>query len=138
MSSGPLWSTMNAQPRSRADDAIGCVPQKPGVYAWYENASPIYVGKGTDLRRRILTDHLGASCDLSRSAFQRNVCERLGIAETDITRQRPPQLSVSDVQPVKEFIRRCEVAWIVCDGPEDAVSLEDRMKEEWMPPLTKR
>ena len=39
-----------------------------------------------------------------------------------------------EIDRVNEWVRFCSVAWIVT---EDAAGLEDAMKLEWKPPLTK-
>jgi len=44
----------------------------------------------------------------------RNVCEHLGIAPPSVTHLRPPQPTPAQVEPVNEWIRGCDIAWIVC------------------------
>jgi len=39
---------------------------------------------------------------------------------------------------VRAWIVGCVVAWIECDSVAEAVQLESDMKDEWLPPLTKR
>ena len=136
---GPLWSAMNKQMRHAAHSINPSnVSDAPGVYAWYKNGQPIYVGKGTSLRRRIIKEHCDTGCDLSRSAFRRNVGEHLGVATMSIMKLRPPTLNATKVLPVTNWIKACEVAWIVCVDADGAAQLEADMKAEWMPPLTKR
>lgn len=142
MEAGPLWTQMDAQQRCaanqlRRDD----VPAKPGVYAWYRKEKAVYAGRAIGrggLRDRICKEHLSAAVDLSRSSFRRNVCEHLGIAPPAITRQRPPRLTVRDVEPINAWIRECAVAWIECASDDEARRLERHLMMERRPPLSRR
>lgn len=142
MPAGRLWMTMNSQPRRSASTlSKDRVPATPGVYAWYRDGEAIYVGRAVGaggLRGRVWKEHLDTGNDLSRSSFRRNVCEHLGIAATSRTRLRPTVMETREVAQVNEWIRQCEVAWISCSSDGDAIELEDRMKHEWKPLLTKR
>lgn len=139
---GPLWSAMNVRPRRAAHGLSGSdVPTAHGVYAWYRDDSPIYVGVAAGLegvRGRVWKDHLSIGIDLSRSSFRRNVCELLGIAATARTSIRPSVMTVDQVTPVNDWIRSCEISWITCASAAAAADLESRMKHEWKPILTKR
>jgi Holliday junction resolvase RusA-like endonuclease len=136
---GPLWVTMNAQPRLRAATLTeGASPSGPGVYAWYRNSTPIYVGKAASLRSRLWRNHLGRGRSMTNSAFRRNVAEELGIAAASAIKDGVYVPSAEDVQSVNEWVRGCEGAWIVCESHDAAIELEKAMKREWLPPLTKR
>jgi len=130
---------MNKQPRREVGRLKSAdIPSGPGVYAWYEDGEPIYVGKGEDLQDRIWRRHLRKGRSLKSSALRRNVAEDLGIGSAgDITtgRCRP---TAEQVTQVNARIWAFAIAWIRCGSHGDAVNLESRMKEEWMPPLTKR
>jgi hypothetical protein len=74
---------------------------------------------------------------MTGSAFRRNVANELGVAtaaDIKALRYKPTR---RDADRVIEWIRACEVAWIVCSTHDDAVALESSMKREWMPPLTR-
>lgn len=117
------------------------LPTGPGVYAWYRDGKPIYsgraIGKG-GLRERIWGNHLKTGPDLSRSSFRRNVCEHLGIAPTSKTTIRPTVMTAADVEPLNRWMSGREVAWIECDSPGEAETLERMLHAEWMPPLSRR
>ncbi|HVE46426.1 MAG TPA: hypothetical protein VNA57_06730 [Acidimicrobiales bacterium] len=133
---------MHAQPGHRVtgfDPDV--VPTQPGVYAFYRDGEPVYVGRAIasgGLQRRMKTQHLKTGNDLSWSAFRRNVAEHLGIAPSTVTKQRPPQLTEEQVAPVNDWIGGCEVRWISCATEAEATQLEIDLKNEWKPPLTKR
>lgn len=140
MTTGPLWQRMLQQPRlsartiTRAD-----IPTSPGVYAWFRDGEPVYVGRAKakgGLRKRLAGNHLKVGPDLSKSAFRRNVCESIGVADTSITRFQP--LTAAQTETVNAWVAGCEVAWIECSTPEEAATLETDLKYEWKPPLTKR
>lgn len=138
----PCWERMNAEPRhavAEVDEAD--IPTEPGVYAFYRDGQPVYVGRAISrrgLRTRLWRNHLALGLDLSHSSFRRNVCEELGIAPTSVTRQRPPQLRAEQVETVNEWIQGCEVAWVTLDTADEADKFETAIKLEWMPRLTKR
>ena len=133
---------MNAQPRRSAASLTGKdIPNRPGVYAWYRDGEPVYSGRalgGDGLHGRIWKNHLKTGNDLSRSSFRRNVCEHLGIAPTSKTTIRPTLMTAADVEPVNQWIRECEVAWIECQAASEAEALERALHGEWMPPLSRR
>lgn len=136
---GSLWEAMNARPRSAVavltEEAI---PSGPGVYAWYRDSTPVYVGKAGSLRSRLWGNHLRRGQSMTNSAFRRNVAEELGIATANSIKDRTYVPSAEDVRHVNEWVRGCEVAWIECESHDGAVQLEKDLKREWVPPLTKR
>ena len=127
----------NATRYSAASVTRPSLPNVPGVYTWYRDGEPVYAGKATSLKTRIWT-HLATTPDLSRSAFRRDVCDHLGVANTSITKQRPTRLIEADVEPVNKWIRECEVGWLELESPSEAESFEDRLLAEWKPPLNRR
>jgi len=117
------------------------IPATPGVYAWYHDSRPFYSGRAVGrqgIRTRLWSDHLKTGSDLSLSPFRRNVCEYLGIAPTSKTKQRPTVMTAAEVEPVNRWILGCEVAWIECNSPADAETLEKLLHAEWLPSLSRR
>jgi Holliday junction resolvase RusA-like endonuclease len=136
---GPLWKAMNARPRlNPAELKESEIPSGPGVYSWYRNSTPVYVGKAGSLSGRLWGNHLRRGKSMSNSAFRRNVAEELGIAAANAIKEREYVPSMEDVSRVNEWIEGCEIAWIECESHDAAVQLEKDMKQEWLPPLTKR
>lgn len=138
-----LWTEMNERARTPVADLTDRqVPKEPGVYALYRDGDPVYVGKASSLRDRFWKAHMGTGPDLSRSALRRNVAQHLGFAHSAATMAArppaPPALTDEQLAATNAWVLECEVAWIVCSSPAEAGELEDRMKQEWMPPLTKR
>jgi predicted GIY-YIG superfamily endonuclease len=130
---------MDLRSRHRADIALrSTVPEKPGVYAWYRDGCAVYVGKGDDLRDRIWKRHMGQSRSMHTSAFRRDVAEHLGFGSARDIFDRVIRLNAGQLAAVRTFIVGCVVAWIECDSAAAAIQLEDDMKREWVPPLTKR
>ena len=136
------WARMDSQagyPVRGFDPSL--VPSQPGVYAFYRDGKPIYVGRAIasgGLQRRLKAQHLKTGNDLSWSAFRRNVAEHLGIASSTVTKQRPPQLTEDQVAPVNDWVAGCEIRWIACATEDEAAQLEVDLKNERKPPLTKR
>lgn len=139
MPRGKLWEQMASQSRHAADTLTReQIPLEPGVYSVWRNGQAIYVGKATSLRERVGKSHLGRSRGMRNSAFRRNVAEHLGISTPQEIYKARYRLSDDELARVRDFIDGCELAWITCPTPETAVVLEDQIKLEWMPPLTKR
>lgn len=137
----PLWEHMDAQ---RGHDVrsfkVERAPTAPGVYAFYRGGAAVYVGRAvteSGIRSRLRT-HTATGVDLSHSSFRRNVAEHLGVAPTSVTRARPPQLTLEQVEPVNKWISGCTIRWVEATTVDEARQLEEDMKAEWKPPLTKR
>lgn len=130
---------MDAQPRSRASE-LGRkdVPVRPGVYAWYRRGRAEYVGKGDRLVDRAWGDHMGQSTSMGSSAFRRNVADLLGFGDANEIKRKRVRLTSDQLASVRAWVLSCSVAWIECDSIGRAKSLEDDMKAEWLPRLTKR
>lgn len=139
---GRAWGRMNALPRTRVGEvAFASLPARPGVYAFYRDGVPVYVGVAAGeggLRRRLEREHLDRKLDLSRSAFRRNVAELLGVATVAQAKVRPTVMTQKQVDTVNAWIAECEVAWAEASSKEHAKLLESELKAERMPPLTKR
>jgi excinuclease UvrABC nuclease subunit len=136
---GELWRRMHARPRhsisslSRAE-----IPSDPGVYAIYQDGGARYVGKAGCLQDRVWKKHCGKGKVMTGSAFRRNVAEHLGIATARAIKKREYQPTPEEVRSVRHWIERSDIAWIECASEAEAIVLEMAMKDEWMPPLTKR
>lgn len=135
----PLWTRLDGQPRLSAQGLRDIdVPTDPGVYAWYRRGRAVYVGKADDLRARVWRNHLGQGRSVGTSAFRRNVAEHLGLGSSADIKARRIKLTSDQLAVLRAWILTCRVGWIVCRSKAEAVSLEARLKAEWIPPLTKR
>lgn len=137
---GPSWSMLLARPRTRsAALARFAVPTTPGVYAWFHQGEPVYVGM-TGARRGLrsrLATHRGAGRDLSRSSLRRNVAAHLLGIPTAVSRQRPSVLREGDVAVVTRWIRELDVAWLEQPDRAAAAALERALLSEWRPRLNR-
>lgn len=132
------WATANATQRHPARDLRpGDIPAKPGVYIWYRYGRPAYVGKADVLRDRIWKSHLGQSKSIGGSAFRRNVAQHLGFASAADIKAKRVALTADQLAKVRAWILACQVAWIVCPSEAAAIRMENTLKAEWKPPLTK-
>jgi hypothetical protein len=133
-----LWAQMNARQRLRCADVVQThLPTAPGVYAFYRDNQPVYVGKAADLRSRLWHNHLRRSASMRNSAFRRNVAHEFGIATAADIKALRYATTAEDAARVTEWICGCEVAWIECESETDAAALETAMKLELKPRLTK-
>lgn len=136
---GSLWSAMDQRSRTTLGDLLQeNIPESPGVYAFYRQKEPVYVGKGSSLRQRIWKNHCGRGAVLTGSALRRNIAEHLRIASSADIKARRYQPTPDEVSAVRDWLVSCEVAWIECESEEAAEQLEAKFKAEYMPPLTKQ
>jgi hypothetical protein len=135
---GPHWTQAVAVARYRPRSIQpGDIPSRPGVYIWFREGEPVYVGeaKGRLGLRGRLRAHLAVSADLSRSTLRASVA----VAELGLTRayarRRPSVITDAEVEHVNEWLNSCELGWHECATAVAAHELEARLRREWMPPL---
>jgi len=117
---------------------VGDLPVDPGVYALYRDGDRKYVGKADSLRDRVWKNHSGRGQLMTTSAMRRNIAEHLGIATPADIKARRYQPTPDEVASVRAWLDECDIAWVACPTAQAAVDLEDKMKVEYKPPLTKR
>ena len=137
------WTQMNDATRHAASLVTRSdIPRQPGVYAWYRDGIPVYVGKATGregLRQRAWSNHMARGRGaMSGSAFRRNVAEYLGFAAAGAIKTNTSILSDAEVSEVNSWIRDCHLAWVETSTAASAVALESALKAERLPLLTKR
>lgn len=113
------------------------VPAEPGVYVWFREGQPLYVGKalGTNGLRGRLRSHFDQGTDFSRSTLRASIAAaELGIPRS-VVRQRPSVMTPEQTAVANEWLAGCEVGWLVCGSAREAHDLEDALRAEWLPPL---
>jgi hypothetical protein len=113
------------------------VPVAPGVYIWFREGQPIYVGKalGADGLRGRLKAHFALGTDFSRSTFRASIAAaQLGLPRS-VVRQRPSVITPDQTAVANQWLAQCEVGWIVCASTREAENLENALRAEWLPPL---
>lgn len=137
-SPGPLWREVDARPRlTFAGLAKVDIPNGPGVYAIYCKSRRAYVGKAGSLRDRIWGSHNSRSRSMGRSAFRRNVAQHLGVASAHEIKTKQYRCTAEELERIRDWIERCEIAWIERPTDDAAIAAEAAIKLELMPPLTK-
>jgi hypothetical protein len=139
-SSGVQWAkalavTRHDVSRLRSED----IPRSPGVYIWFREGEPVYVGEARGLKglRGRLAAHRASSRDLSRSTLRASVAvAELGVSRAR-ARSRPSVMSVDEVAVVNGWLAGCELGWIECPSQESAHDLETALRQEWLPPLNR-
>lgn len=117
----------------------GAVPVEPGIYIWFREGDPIYIGEARGafgLRGRVRA-HFSKGRDLSRSTLRASVAVLLFGVERSVARQRPSVMDPGQIAVVNQWLAACELGWIVCDTPEVAHASERRLRDEWLPPLNR-
>lgn len=122
---GPQWARLLAEPRHRAADP-STIPASPGVYAWFRDGVPVYLGRAKSkrgLRARVGADQLAADTDVGRTGFRRAVAEHLGLPLHE-------PLDAAGLARTNDWIAACEVAWIACATSTEALELEAALRAE--------
>lgn len=104
------------------------VPETPGLVAWFRDGVCIYLSASSNLRRRI-TEHLSTSQDLTRS----NLRARVAVDVLGVDRARARRISQEQADAVAEWLRRCDVGWLVTDRRSDAARLRTQLLERIRP-----
>ncbi|WP_411910658.1 GIY-YIG nuclease family protein [Actinotalea sp. M2MS4P-6] len=115
------------------------IPNAPGVYVWFREGEPVYVGeaRGAGGLRGRLRAHLATGVDLSRSTLRASVAvKELGISRAH-ARSRPSHVTPDQVEAVNRWLRSCDLGWVTCDTADGAHELEARLRAEWLPPLNR-
>jgi hypothetical protein len=133
-----LWPVMDRQERiSMLSLRSADIPTSAGVYALYRHGERVYVGKAGNLHGRVWKNHSGRGRRMGTSALRRNIAEHLGIATAaDIKAKRYP-VTTEEAARVRAWLDECEITWRECPDAAAAKQLEDAMKAEHLPPLTK-
>ncbi|MDQ5820231.1 MAG: hypothetical protein M3540_02190 [Actinomycetota bacterium] len=132
------WRDMNALERRAVPGLTRAgIPLDAGVYALYRDDAAMYVGKATSLRSRLWDCHLSTGKSMTNSAMRRNVAQFLEIANAADIKTRRYLPTDGDARRVSDWIRECELAWVECENEPSAKDLEDALKREWKPPLTR-
>ena len=93
--------------------------------------------KGAERLRGRLRAHLRTRVDLSRSTLRASVAvQLLGVARST-ARKRPSVMTPERVAAVNQWLRACELAWVVCQDAAAAHHLESTLRIEWLPPLNR-
>ncbi len=132
------WEVIRERPRTDVAGLRGRdVPAVPGVYVWWRDGEPVYVGEAKTSLRQRLSAHLATGPDLTRSTLRRSVAlARLGIPRA-VSGRRPSVIAQADADTVSAWLRGCELAWVECESAAAAHALEAALRSEWLPPLNR-
>jgi hypothetical protein len=135
----PQWRALLAAPAFPVRDLLRVhLPDSPGVYLWRRDGLDAYVGKASNLRRRVWGSHLGRGVSLAGSSVRRNVCELLFDIPPTVTGGRSRQKVTRDqAHAVREWLAECELSWQECASPADALELEIALRKSHLPPLNR-
>uniref|UniRef100_UPI003F490F93 GIY-YIG nuclease family protein n=1 Tax=Paenarthrobacter ureafaciens TaxID=37931 RepID=UPI003F490F93 len=113
------------------------IPVAPGVYIWFRDGYPIYVGRAIGKKglRQRLRAHLAQGPDLSRSTLRASVAVSQINVSRSIARRRPSIMTAQQIALVNDWIAECQLGWIACDTRPEALILEKNLRDEWLPEL---
>lgn len=128
------WADVRQAPRSDASLAhVLSAPLAPGVYLWWREGEPVYLGKATSLRRR-LSVHRRTKTRPEKSTLRASVGAVVTGEPRATLRQRGRYVDEEAVQ-IDAWLDGCELSWIEAETAADAVLLEKALLAQWRPPL---
>jgi hypothetical protein len=74
---------------------------------------------------------------MTNSALRRNVCQHIGIAAAADIKARRHRTTSDDAQRVSAWLDQCEFAWIECETPAEALTIESALRAAFKPPLNR-
>jgi hypothetical protein len=132
----PSWRDLKARERFavRELDAPGCFPQEPGIYVWFRDGEPCYLGVATTSLRSRLGTHLRPTPGSVRgTTLKRSVAQLLGIASRTEARERT--LNQIEVDRIVAWLNECELVWWVMPDPGAAKAAESGLLRGFRPTL---
>ena len=134
----PTWSELELRGRHRVAslDIPRCFPHEPGIYLWFREAEPVYLGvAAVSLRRRLGTHLRPTPGSVRGTTLKRTVAELLGIATRAEARER--RLTQDEVDRIVAWMHQCELTWVVLPGDGQARAAEKALLAEFRPPLNR-
>jgi hypothetical protein len=108
----------------RSDD----LPDRPGVYVWFQRDVQVFIGTTGNLRKRVFAEHLAQPGQAMGSALRRLAASTLGFATNAQLRSGKYRLSESERIAVEAWIQQGEVAWLQTETDAEAVSLASSLQ----------
>lgn len=128
------WEALRAARRAPATkDHIRTAPTSPGVYVWFRDNEPVYVGIGVNLRRR-LTDHRSTSTRPRKSTLRASV----GVLATGLPRtvlRVDKRYVPAEAALIDAWLDGCELTWVATPSRHHAKQIEADLLREAMPML---
>jgi hypothetical protein len=108
------------------------VPEVPGLVAWFSDGECVYLSASGNLHHRI-AEHLSTTRDLTRSNLRARVAVDVLGLDRARAHSRPNTVTQDQADAVAEWLRRCEVGWLVTDRRSDAARLRTQLLERMRP-----
>jgi hypothetical protein len=135
----PTWADVQVAERYAVSglDAPRCFPAAPGIYVWFRDGEPWYLGVAEVSLRQRLGRHLRPTPGSVRgTTLKRSVAQLLGIATRAESAKRV--LTQAEVDRIVAWLQGCELAWWVLPDQGSARAAETVLLGELRPPLNRR
>lgn len=127
MNSNELLEVFNKAPKVKFCDISVFKEEQYGIYGWFEDGKLIYIGKASNLKRRLVGDHIKGISSKSTFVNLLRMERLLSITQEDVNKNPNLPRGVVEANKIKEYMNGCmEVITIVCN-PEEL--LEDARKK---------
>lgn len=125
---------MRLLPRAVASrEHVRTAPREPGVYIWWRDGEPVYLGKAAILRGRLST-HRRTSTRPSQSTLRATIGALVTDQPRKVLREKGRYVE-AEALLIDAYLDGCELAWVTTETPADAAILERSLIDEWRPPL---
>jgi hypothetical protein len=119
MNSIELLEAFNKATKVKFSDMKAFSEEQGGIYGWFENGKLIYIGKATNLKRRLVGDHMTGISSKSTFANCIRIHRLLSITHEDIANNSNLHNGDIEAKKIRDYMDSCmEVITIVCNPEE--------------------
>lgn len=131
------WASLRELERTPAGELdVDRLSGAPGIYAWWRDGEPLYLGEGVNLRKRLKKHLRRTPGSVRTSTFKRSVAAELGIAtRAELGKGGTRVLDETELDQVLGYLYGCEVSWALAATKADARRIERALLAEYRPPL---
>jgi hypothetical protein len=87
------------------------LPTSAGVYVWYRNSEPIFIGTTGNLQKRVFFEHIARAGAPMSSALRRVAASTLGYGTPSDLRSGRRLLTAAEATAVEAWLREGSVSW---------------------------
>lgn len=128
------WDQIRLLPRAVASrEHARTAPREPGVYIWFREGEPVYLGKAAILRGRLGT-HRRTTTRPSQSTLRATIGALVTAQPRMVLREKGRYVE-AEALLIDTYLDGCELAWVTTERPADAALLERALIAAWRPPL---
>ena len=132
MNSIELLEAFNKAPKIKFCDIKIFREEQNGIYGWFEDGKLIYIGKASNLKRRLVGDHIKGISSKSTFVNLLRMERLLSINQEDVDKNPNLPRGVIEARKIQDYMNGCmEVITIVCN-PEELLENVKQKPEKFL------